>query len=1004
MKRFLLGLAMAVAMVAECAALDIAVKGKAPEYTIVIAKDAHPAFKSAAKEFADFVEQITGVRLPQADDSAPLPAKAVLIGPTKYSRQVLGDKYILDSMDEDSFLLKAVGPHVVVLGKKRGGQYGVYELLEKFGGCRWYASWHSVIPKADKFSVPNDLDDFQKPAFFMREPFWHDMFRTMQAIRNKCNGNAMKLKEEHGGKVKFGGVQFVHTFGPLVPQSKYWDTHPEYYSLINGKRVNQRTQLCLSNPDVLKIVTEGVLGWIRHDKGKAKSNGDSVSTIFSVSQNDWHNACQCDNCKALKEKYGTESGVVLWFVNQVAEAVEKEFPDVLIDTLAYQYTREPPKNIKPRHNVVPRLCTIELDFAHDIYTSNCNENIKFRKDLETWSAISKQLYIWDYVTDFAHYLGPYPNFYALQGNVKAFRDNHVIGLMEQGAYQAFHADFAELKGWVLAKLLWNPDLDINLLLDDFMNGYYGKAAPFVRQYFNELHERVKDPNLKLGTFQSMDNKYLTDEFLVHAQDLWEKAIDAVKDDSAYLYNVKKGAMTVYYAQLARHSRITPGYVWTDKCVTFDERSRRIGSLAVKFMDCAKPVDGRITRISEGQGMDGDFVRYCNSFVPEKPTESVQANGMKLSIAEGLGGAAGILTGKDGHNYLSGRLGGMTFLTCPADKSLISKFKITQRADDGFELEGPFVNGSILNERLTLAKGALKCEFNVKCGKQNLSALRVLSIPLNLGNESNVCWRSGEGDWTECAMQENEPFGFFTLKEAAKDSAPIEIASPKTGKAIKFTFGKDVPDNFMITVYPEHGDILFCAYSESEVPAGGRQIISVDATPIEKAAGLPKSKPFVKSDKSRMFIEEYQMTMPSIRWGKIVADPKAGNGEAYKLFNTHFDWCIQQQLKVDKLTPGVEYAVRFRIRVDAKPDKKGMAFWAGLYDTTNKASLGQIAPKVTEVDGEYHWLTVAKWVPDSNNKVMAWCGPGRFDDGNVSSINAVYVDCMEIVPSKEIVDK
>ncbi|MBO4345898.1 MAG: hypothetical protein J5833_09075, partial [Victivallales bacterium] len=157
MKRFMLSLALTVAAVAECAALDIAVKGKAPEYTIVIPKDGHPVFKSAAKEFADFVEQITGVRLPQADDSAALPAKAVLIGPTKYSKQLLGEEYILDKMDDDSFLLKAVGQHVVVLGKKRGGQYGVYELLEKNGGCRWYASWHSVIPKADKFSVPSDL-------------------------------------------------------------------------------------------------------------------------------------------------------------------------------------------------------------------------------------------------------------------------------------------------------------------------------------------------------------------------------------------------------------------------------------------------------------------------------------------------------------------------------------------------------------------------------------------------------------------------------------------------------------------------------------------------------------------------------------------------------------------------------------------------------------------------------------------------------------------------------
>ena len=416
MKRILISLTLIVAIM-ECAALDIAVKGKAADYTIVIAKDAHPAFKSAAKEFGDFIEQITGVRLPQADDSGELPSKALLIGPTTHSRKLLGDSYIIDEMDEDSFLLKAVGPHLVVLGKKRGGQYGVYELLERFGGCRWYASWHSVIPKADKFSVPSNLDDFQKPAFFMREPFWFDMFKTMQGLRNKCNGNHMYIDEPLGGRISFGKGMFVHTFERLMPVGEFFDKHPEYYSEINGKRIKNQCQLCLSNPDVLRIVTERTLAAIRRDP---------TAMLFSVSQNDHQNPCECANCLALKEKYETESGVMLWFVNQVAEAVEKEFPNVFIETLAYQYTRKPPKNIKPRHNVIPRLCTIEVEFAHPITQSTYNGNIAFQKDIEIWSSISKNLLIWDYVTNFRHYVGPFPNFYALQGNVKFFRDNKVM--------------------------------------------------------------------------------------------------------------------------------------------------------------------------------------------------------------------------------------------------------------------------------------------------------------------------------------------------------------------------------------------------------------------------------------------------------------------------------------------------------------------------------------------------------------------------------------------------
>ncbi len=995
MKRFFLSLALAVAAVAECAALDIAVKGKAPEYTIVIAKDGHPAFKSAAKEFADFVEQITGVRLPLADDSVPLPAKAVLIGPTKYSKQVLGDKYILDSMDDDSFLLKAVGNHLVVLGKKRGGQYGVYELLERFGGCRWYASWHSVIPKADKFSVPDNLEDFQKPAFFMREPFWFDMFRTMQAIRNKCNGSAMRLTEENGGKVSFGGGLFVHTFEFLVPLSKYWDTHPEYYSEIDGRRINNRTQLCLSNPDVLKIATEYVLDKIRQDPHGA---------IYSVSQNDWRNPCQCVNCRALKEKYGTESGVMIWFVNQVAETVEKEFPNVLIETLAYQYTREPPKNIKPRHNVVPRLCTIELDFAHDIYTSNCEENIKFRKDLEIWGKISKQLYIWDYVTDFSHYLGPYPNFYALQGNVKAFRDNHVIGLMEQGNYQGDHSDFAELKGWILAKLLWNPDVDVMALLDDFMKGYYGKAAPYVRQYFDELHDRVKDPNFKLRTFIEMTDVYLTDEFLVHAQELWEKAIDAVKDDPAYLYNVKKGAMTVYYAQLVRLPRVAPTYEWTEKGVVFDAKSKRVGELAVKFLDCATPVDGRNVRVSEGQGMDGEFFRYCRTFVADQPVDTVSVDGQRLTIAAGLGGAAGVFSGADGRNYLSGRLGGITFRQSPEDSSLLPQYRILQKRSNSFAFAGPFASDSEMTGELALANGALKCEYTVRPKTGAVTVPRVFSAAFDLGNESNVCWRKGDGKWIECITPKMDHIGYFTLT-GVSGGVPIDIASPKTGRAVRLTFTNAVPQIFSLAVYPEYGDVRLVAYQTEGIAADAKQMVTVDVSSLGKVGGLPKSVPMVKSDKKRVFLEEYEFKGLSRAWGKVSTDFKAGNGEAAQLFNTHYEWCIQFPPDYSKLTLGVKYALRFRVRVDAKPGKKGNAFWCGLYSETNRRGIGEIRPNVTDMDGEYHWYTAATdWLPDPKERVTIWAGPGLFTDNNETSINAVYFDCLEIVPVDEIIDK
>ena len=139
------------------------------------------------------------------------------------------------------------------------------------------------------------------------------------------------------------------------------------------------------------------------------------------------------------------------------------------------------------------------------------QNTRFVEEIKGWSAETDKLYIWDYTTNFAHYLGPHPNFACLQGNVQFFRDNHVVGLFEQGAYQGRHAEFAELRAWVLAKLLWNPDQNVEALYDDFFPGYYGKAAPLVRQYWAELQTFVADPEIMLNIWTGPQAKYYPEE-------------------------------------------------------------------------------------------------------------------------------------------------------------------------------------------------------------------------------------------------------------------------------------------------------------------------------------------------------------------------------------------------------------------------------------------------------------------------------------------------------------
>ena len=269
--------------------------------------------------------------------------------------------------------------------------------------------------------------------------------------------------------------------------------------------------------------------------------------IYDVSQNDWYNACQCNQCQSIVKREGTESGIMIWFVNQVADAVRSEFPDKFIGTLAYQYTRKPPLRIRPKDNVVVRFCSIECCFSHDFKT--CPENQDFLKELNTWSSLAPHLYIWDYVVNFSHYVMPYPNFNVLQSNIQTFRENNAIGIMEQAAYQSRGGEFAELRSYVISKLLWNPDCNTEEVINDFMAGYYGRSGKFVRQYFDLLHDQVTpDTHIHLGLTPT--DRIFTDEFVSKSYSLFEEA-KKVAENEEILNHVEMASLPVLYLKCRR---------------------------------------------------------------------------------------------------------------------------------------------------------------------------------------------------------------------------------------------------------------------------------------------------------------------------------------------------------------------------------------------------------------------------------------------------------------------
>ncbi len=394
------------------------------------------------------------------------------------------------------------------------------------------------IPKRENF-VFNYINHHEKPSLQVRNDFYYEAFDPTWAAHNKING-AMGKREQHGD---IEGYWAVHTFYRFMPPTEFYHKHPEYYSLIDGKRIHDHAQLCLTNPDVLEIIT---------DRLKAAMRENPSNLIYSVSQNDWRNPCQCDNCSAIVKKESSEAGIMVWFVNQVADKVKEEFPTKYVGTLAYQYTRKPPEKIKPKENVVIRLCSIECCFAHDF--KSCPENQAFLSDLEEWSSISPHLYIWDYVVNFGHYIMPYPNFNVLQPNVLTFRDNSSIGIMEQAAYQSRGGEFAELRAYLISKLLWNAECDVDEVINDFMYGYYGRSGQYVREYLDLLHEQITpETHIHLGLDPS--DKIFSDKFIKEADLILDNA-EIVAGSDVIKERVEMARLPLMYLKCKRNPVIS----------------------------------------------------------------------------------------------------------------------------------------------------------------------------------------------------------------------------------------------------------------------------------------------------------------------------------------------------------------------------------------------------------------------------------------------------------------
>ena len=510
-------------------------KNQESDYKIVLSKEASKSEQWAARELKNCFEEIGGIDIEIVDDAYGLVENEIIIGYNQHAKKVLGNSFKAPELLDESFIYKNIGSKIVLLGgKQRGTMYAVFSFLENEFGVRWYTPSVTTIPKRSKYSF-SYLNHFEEPTLQVRNDFYYEAFDATWAAHSRING-AMGVREQPG---EVEGYWAVHTFYRLMPPTEFFDSHPEYYSLIDGKRIHERAQLCLTNSNVVDIITDRLRVVMRANPG---------NLIYSISQNDWKNPCECDNCRAIVEKEGSEAGIMVWFVNQVADKVKEEFPDKYVGTLAYQYTRKPPVHIKPKENVVIRLCSIECCFSHKF--KSCPVNQEFLNDLEEWSSISPHLYIWDYVVNFSHYLMPYPNFSVLQPNIKTFIENSSIGIMAQAAYQSRGGELAEVRAYLIAKLLWNSDVNVTDIIDDFMIGYYGRSGKYIHEYLNLVQNQVTSEShiyFNLVPYESL----FTNSFIDRADALFDKA-EIVAESDEIKKRIELTRLSLMYLKLKRN--------------------------------------------------------------------------------------------------------------------------------------------------------------------------------------------------------------------------------------------------------------------------------------------------------------------------------------------------------------------------------------------------------------------------------------------------------------------
>ena len=437
--------------------------------------------RRAIEELVDYVGKITSVKLPvvREESANSLP---ILIG--EPARKALtGVQW--DELGEDGFVLKSDVQGIRVAGAKDPGTlYGVYHLLEKHLGVRWFMPGEigQVIPRSRTLKV-GSFEEREVPSFRIR---WIE--NGDWALRQKMNVSVKVGDQRVGVNWKWS----FHTHFLLIRPQEHFDEHPEWFAKIGNRRRRptpdkQGQQLCTSNRELIDEMARRVIEMF---------DNDPTLDILSLAPQDGGGFCQCNACVALDEQrpedqawHARYSNRLATFNNEVAKRVARVHPDKIIKVGAYaMYLRVPmTEGYRPEPNLAIQVCHTYSCNSHPIASETCSGNTKyFRKELEHWAKISNHLFIYEYYNKGMWGGLPYHQVHLIRQDIPYLHSLGTESFFTRPAGNRWPA--CGLNHYIAAKLAWDVDLDVDRLMDDFCEKFYGEAAGPMRTYWQTLED------------------------------------------------------------------------------------------------------------------------------------------------------------------------------------------------------------------------------------------------------------------------------------------------------------------------------------------------------------------------------------------------------------------------------------------------------------------------------------------------------------------------------------